>query len=38
MRKSLLPPRKHEWLAKHLNDLHRVFAPRVASLHVEADA
>jgi hypothetical protein len=31
-------PRQHEWLAKHLNDLHRVFAPRVAALHAEADA
>jgi hypothetical protein len=25
-------PRQHEWLAKHLNDLHRVFAQRVAAL------
>jgi hypothetical protein len=25
-------PRQHEWLAKHLNDLHRVFCGRVKSL------
>jgi hypothetical protein len=25
-------PRQHEWLAKHLNDLHRVFANRVRNL------
>jgi Domain of unknown function (DUF4268) len=28
-------PRQHEWLAKRLNELHRVFAPRVRAL--EAD-
>jgi len=28
-------PRQHEWLAKRLNDLHRVFAPRVGSLNVD---
>ena len=28
-------PRQHEWLAKRLNDLHRVFANRVRSLDVE---
>jgi hypothetical protein len=27
-------PRQHEWLAKHLNDLHRVLAPRVKALEV----
>ena len=25
-------PRQHEWLATRLNDVHRVFAPRVAAL------
>jgi hypothetical protein len=25
-------PRQHEWLAKRLNDMHRVFAPRVKAL------
>jgi hypothetical protein len=25
-------PRQHQWLAKHLNDLHRVFAPVVVNL------
>jgi hypothetical protein len=25
-------PRQHEWLAKRLNDMHRVFAPRVRAL------
>lgn len=25
-------PRQHQWLAQHLNDLHRVFAPRLRSL------
>ena len=25
-------PRQHEWLAKRMNDLHRVFAPRVKAL------
>jgi hypothetical protein len=25
-------PRQHEWLATRLNDMHRVFAPRVATL------
>jgi hypothetical protein len=29
-------PRQHEWLARRLNDLHRVFAPRVGSLNVDA--
>jgi hypothetical protein len=29
-------PHQHEWLAKRLNDMHRVFAPRVSAL--EADA
>ena len=24
--------RQHEWLARHLNDLHRVLAPRVKTL------
>jgi hypothetical protein len=28
-------PRQHEWLAKRLNDLHRVFGPRVGSLDVD---
>lgn len=27
-------PRQHEWMAKRLNDLHRVFAPRVRALDV----
>lgn len=25
-------PRQHEWLAKQLNDMHRVLAPRVSAL------
>ena len=25
-------PRQHEWLAKHLNEMHRVLAPRVRAL------
>jgi Domain of unknown function (DUF4268) len=25
-------PRQHEWLAKRLNEMHRVFAPRVKDL------
>ena len=25
-------PRQHEWLAKRLNEMHRVFAPRVRAL------
>ena len=29
-------PRQHEWLAKHLNDLHRVFANRVRDLDADA--
>ena len=29
-------PRQHEWLAKRLNDLHRVLAQRVAALDAEA--
>jgi hypothetical protein len=29
-------PRQHEWLAKRLNDMHRVFAPRVRALDVDA--
>ena len=28
-------PRQHEWLAKRLNDMHRVFAPRVRALDLE---
>jgi hypothetical protein len=28
-------PRQHEWLAKRLNEMHRVFAPRVAALDVD---
>lgn len=28
-------PEQHAWLAKHLNDLHRVFAPRLRMLDVE---
>jgi hypothetical protein len=28
-------PRQHEWLAKRLNDMHRVFARRVAELDVD---
>jgi hypothetical protein len=27
-------PRQHDWLAEHLNDLHRVFAQRVRALEV----
>ena len=27
-------PRQHEWLAKRLNDMHRVFAPRVKTLNL----
>ncbi len=30
-------PRQHEWLAKRLNDLHRVFAQRVADLDVDQE-
>jgi hypothetical protein len=30
-------PRQHEWLAKRLNDLHRVFAHRVRALDGSAD-
>jgi hypothetical protein len=29
-------PRQHEWLAKHLNDMHRVFSGRVRSLNPDA--
>jgi hypothetical protein len=29
-------PRQHEWLAKRLNDLHRVFVRRVAALDIDA--
>lgn len=29
-------PRQHQWLAQHLNDLHRVFANRVKALDVDA--
>jgi hypothetical protein len=29
-------PRQHQWLAQHLNDLHRVFANRVRALDVDA--
>lgn len=29
-------PRQHEWLAKHLNDFHRVFLNRVRSLDADA--
>ena len=29
-------PRQHEWLAKRLNDLHRVFAARVSALDADA--
>ena len=25
-------PRQHQWLATHLNDLHKVFGPRVRAL------
>lgn len=28
--------RQHEWLAKHLNEIHRVFAPRVRLLDVQS--
>jgi hypothetical protein len=28
-------PRQHEWLGKHLNDMFRVFAPRVRELEAE---
>lgn len=28
-------PRQHQWLAKHLNDLHRVFSNRVRALKLE---
>jgi hypothetical protein len=28
-------PRQHEWLAKRLNEMHRVFAPRVNALEAE---
>jgi hypothetical protein len=27
-------PRQHDWLAQRLNELHRVFAPRVRALEV----
>jgi uncharacterized protein DUF4268 len=29
-------PRQHEWLAKRLNDMHRVFANRVRTLDADA--
>jgi len=29
-------PRQHEWLAKRLNEMHRVFAPRVVVLDADA--
>ena len=29
-------PRQHEWLAKRLNDMHRVFAQRVSALDADA--
>lgn len=29
-------PRQHEWLAKRLNELHRVFAPRISVLNADA--
>lgn len=29
-------PRQHEWLAGRLNEMHRVFAPRVRSLNADA--
>jgi hypothetical protein len=29
-------PRQHEWLAKHLNDLHRAFSRRVGALNLDA--
>jgi hypothetical protein len=29
-------PRQHEWLAKRLNDMHRVFNHRVAELDADA--
>lgn len=29
-------PRQHEWLAKHLNNLHRVFANRISALDADA--
>lgn len=28
-------PQQHQWLAKHINDFHRVFAPRVADLELD---
>jgi hypothetical protein len=28
-------PQQHEWLAKHLNEMHRVFTPRVHALDVD---
>jgi hypothetical protein len=28
-------PHQHEWLAKRLNEMHRVFAPRVRALEVD---
>jgi hypothetical protein len=28
-------PRQHEWLATRLNNMHRIFAPRVAALDVD---
>jgi hypothetical protein len=29
-------PRQHEWLAGRLNEMHRVFAPRVRALDADA--
>jgi Domain of unknown function (DUF4268) len=29
-------PRQHEWLAKRLNNMHRVFAPRIKPLNADA--
>lgn len=29
-------PRQHEWMAKRLNDMHRVFADRISALDADA--
>jgi hypothetical protein len=29
-------PRQHEWMAKRLNDMHRVFANRISALDADA--
>ena len=33
---KLTGPQQHAWLAKRLNDMHRVFARRVIALHADA--